>query len=299
MLLAARFREIGLTAEEARRTPPRHAALREDPAALALRLFRDRTALTAEEQVRVFAGAVVPTGLLHCRLDIVEDLYLFSDWPENRPDEVLPPGETTAILYRAAQSFCPAARILDLGCGSGTLALLLAARGGHATGTDINPRAIALAQLNAEVNGIAAVDFRTGSLFEPVTGERFDLIVSQPPYIPRPAGTPRHLFLHGGERGDELARQIVAALPEHLTPQGRALVFSDWSALDRIPAVPLRTRLFVSPPLTGESYAEVYGVHAPGVRQCLAVFDPGSGVTEQQMLPHQWPAIARYTTLIA
>ena len=315
MLLADRFREIGLTREESQRTPARHAALRDDPAALALRLFRDHQAITPAEQSKLFGGVEVPPPLLDCRLDFVEHLYLFSDWPGTGPNEVLPPGETTAILFRAAREAGPnAARetgptggTLDIGCGSGTLALLLA----PATGTDINPRAIELARLNAEVNGIDDVEFRLGSLYEPVASETFNRIVSQPPYIPQPADTPRHLFLHGGVRGDELAREIVAGLPSHLAPQGRAFIFSDWplregeSLRDRIPTT-LRTSLFRSPPLTLESYAQIYGADLQphlvslgitGIRQCLAIFESGSGVTEREVLPHQWSGSALHSSL--
>src|SRR5947209_3401108 len=110
MLLAARLREIGLTAEEMRRTTVRHATLREDSAALALRLFRDHTSLTAQECGRLFGDAKVPPLVLQCRVDTVENLYLFSDWPSEDGGTVLPPGETTAILYRAARSTCPRGR---------------------------------------------------------------------------------------------------------------------------------------------------------------------------------------------
>jgi SAM-dependent methyltransferase len=250
----------------------------------------------------LFADTCVPPPLLQCRLDLIENLYLFSDWPGADPNEVLPPGETTAILYRAARSACPAGRVLDLGCGSGTLALLLAPHVRHATGTDINPRAITLSRLNAEVNGIDNVEFRVGSLYQPIDSERFDLIVCQPPYVPRTAGQPQHLFLHGGERGDELAREIIAGLATHLTPPGRALIFSDWPLTagerlqDRIPTT-MKATLLASPPLTLEAYSSSYGDDLPGhfaslgvtgIRQCLAIFEHGEGVTMREVLPHQW-----------
>ena len=72
-------------------------------------------------------------------------------------------------------------------------------------GTDINPRAIALARANATLNGIGNVEFRAGNLYEPVQGDEFDLIVSQPPYYPALPGSEK-TFLHGGPRGDELSR---------------------------------------------------------------------------------------------
>jgi methylase of polypeptide subunit release factors len=309
VLPAARFREIGLTSEEVRRTPPRDAALRDDPAALALRLFRDRTPLTAGEQRSLFGDANIPNGVLGCRLDIVEDLYLFSDWPGSHGNEVLPPGETTAILFRAARSRVTAdMRVLDLACGSGTIALLLSRHVASCIGTDINPRAIELAWCNAEVNGIRNVDFRLGSLYEPVNSQRFDLVASQPPYVPLASGVAHHVFLHAGRRGDEVARAILHDLARHLTGRGCAMVFSDWPVgrdervPDRAQAPGLRMTCLTSPLLTVESYARAYGEELEqhfadlgirGVRQCLAICEPGEGISEQEVLPHEWSSVDR------
>lgn len=65
-------------------------------------------------------------------------------------------------------------------------------------GTDLNPRAIAMAKLNAAMNGVEDVSFRYGDLFSPVSGERFDLIVSQPPFLACADKDASVLFLHGG-----------------------------------------------------------------------------------------------------
>ena len=307
LLLSERFREIGWNAAESRRTPPRHAALRDDPAALALRLFRDGLSLSDSELSVLFGGAEVPLGLIvrgaaAYRTSFAEDLFLFSDWSSADPREVLPPGETSAILFRAARPLARGGRILDLCCGSGTLALLL----GNSIGTDLNEHAIMLANLNAAINGIRGVEFRQGSLFEPVAAERFDLIVCQPPFVPRAAGKAYHMFLHGGERGDELAREILERIPEYLAPYGSALMYSDWpltageALVDRIPHAGMRARLFASPPITVESYCQSYGweleehfsqMGIVGVRQCLAVLSHGCGVEEREVLPHEWREI--------
>ena len=105
------------------------------------------------------------------RLDFVEHLYLFSDWPSTAHDVVLAPGETAAILYRAARQLGHSGTSLDLGCGSGVLALLLAAQSDRVIATDLNPRAIELTELNAQLNGIVNVECRQGSLFDPVVDE--------------------------------------------------------------------------------------------------------------------------------
>ena len=287
--------------------PARHAALRDDPAALAIRLFRDGGRLTSDECAQLIGESeLVIDGRAGWRLEAIDGLYLFSEWPPYAND-VMPPGETTAILFRAARAICGAEDVvLDLGCGSGTLALLLSRYVARCVGTDVNGHAVALARKNAAVNGVQNVEFRAGSLWEAVGEERFDLVVSQPPYIPQPAGVARQVFLHGGHRGDELASAILAGMAEHLTPRGRGLVFSDWplergeDLRDRAAAPGLRARLFASPMLTLESYGGSYGgeliqhlgeMGIVGVRQCLSVCDAGSGVEEREVLPHEWAGL--------
>lgn len=257
-LLAARFRELGIDRSFIRRMtersddlrsplrPTREALLVDDPAAAALLLFFCGEALTSERAGLALGSALFnvarESGLLivdgdgsflcpfHVRL--VRDLYLFSDYlrisdSADDQDRVMGAGETTAILFQAA---CPrerVGRLLDLGCGAGTLALLLARDADHAVGTDLNPRAIEISRLNAALNGIGNVEFRVGSLYEPVAGETFDVIVSQPPYYPNSSGASL-TFLHGGTRGDELARAIVQGVPGRLSKSGSAYVFASW-----------------------------------------------------------------------
>ena len=78
------------------------------------------------------------------------------------------------------------ARALDVGTGNGVQALLAAGHSEHVVATDVNPRALAFTELNAALSGIDNVESRSGSLFEPVAGERFDLIVCNPPFVVSP-----------------------------------------------------------------------------------------------------------------
>ncbi len=245
------------------RTPlaaTRLALLMDDAAAVALRLFFCRQPVGSEAAAESLGcdllAAVRDCGLLvedeperlHSpfHLRIVRDLYLFSDYLGSEPDAVMGAGETTAILFQAGRPDRRVRRALDLGCGAGTLALLLAGDADEVTGTDVNQRAIALARLNASLNGKNNVEFRAGDVYAPVSGEVFDLILSQPPYYPNPAGAAQ-IFLHGGERGDEVARRVVAGIPEHLAPDGRAVVFTSWpearkeAASDSLRVVELKT----------------------------------------------------------
>ena len=104
----------------------------------------------------------------------------------------------------------PSDRVLDMGCGWGAVGIAAAksAECGHVILVDVNRRAAHLARRNLERNHIENAEVRIGSLFEPVDGERFDLIVSNPPYR---AGRP-------------LIQQLIAEAPPHLAPGGRLVV---------------------------------------------------------------------------
>jgi SAM-dependent methyltransferase len=176
------------------------------------------------------AGLLVETldGAIRCpfRLVPVEGLLVLGDEPSSGFDAVMGPGPTTLELASQLPRSCSGAA-LDVGCGAGTLALLLAARGAApVVGTDINPRATEMATFNARLNGVAA-EFRTGDLDAPVAGLRFLWIVSQPAYVLQPAATTAITFLHGGLRGDELAFRLLERIPTLLGIDGTALILFD------------------------------------------------------------------------
>ena len=106
-----------------------------------------------------------------------------------RPDYVL--GASPASLTLAEITMRGhAGRALDLGTGCGVQSYHLSRHADRVVATDLNPRALRLARLGAALSGMD-VDFREGSLYEPVVGERFDLIVSNPPYVMSPLGGQR------------------------------------------------------------------------------------------------------------
>jgi SAM-dependent methyltransferase len=122
------------------------------------------------------------------------------------------------------------ARALDLGTGCGIQALHLSRLAAHVVATDISERAIAIARFNAELNGIAGIEFRLGDLFEPVAGERFDLIVSNPPFVitPRASGIPSYEYRDGGMVGDSLVEAVICGCARHLAPGGIAQLLGNW-----------------------------------------------------------------------
>ena len=148
------------------------------------------------------------------------------------PAVLIPRPETEVLVEQSLERLKDkeAPRILDLGTGSGIVAISLALEKPRArvTAVDISPEALAVAQQNAE-NLNARIDFRQGSWFKPVDGETFDLIVSNPPYVA--LGDP-HLQLNGlpfepaialtdgvpDGAGLACIRAIVAGAPAHLVP---------------------------------------------------------------------------------
>ncbi len=112
-------------------------------------------------------------------------------------------------------------RVLDLCTGSGALALAAAKRATSVVAVDINPEAVRCARINALLNNFDdRVEVRHGDLFAPVNGERFDLILCNPPYY---EGTPKNTGQLAFYAGD-FAKRFADGLPDHLTPDGCALV---------------------------------------------------------------------------
>jgi release factor glutamine methyltransferase len=110
-------------------------------------------------------------------------------------------------------------RVLDLGSGSGACGIAAARRGCHVTAVDINPDAVRCTTINALLNAVA-VDVREGDLFGPVDGERFDVVLFNPPYY---RGIPRDAIDHAW-RSPDIVERFASTLASHLSPGGHALV---------------------------------------------------------------------------
>ena len=120
----------------------------------------------------------------------------------------------------------PVRRVLDLGTGSGVQALYAARHGAVVVATDVNARALHFTRLTAALSGLANIETRQGSLFEPVPGEAFDLVVSNPPFVISPGG--RFTYRDGGLPGDELCRSLVSGAGQHLEPGGYCQLLANW-----------------------------------------------------------------------
>jgi methylase of polypeptide subunit release factors len=160
---------------------------------------------------------------------IASDLGELSTGAPLREDHVLGIGGASTTLSGLMVDR-PVKLALDLGTGCGIQALHAARHAERVIATDISPRALAIAAFNAELNGVTNIEFREGSLFDPVAEERFDHIVSNPPFVitPRTEGVPEYEYRDGGMVGDALVATVIAGLRDHLTPTGVAQLLGNW-----------------------------------------------------------------------
>jgi precorrin-6B methylase 2 len=265
-----RLARIGERLDEPMRAPMRAWNARRLPEAAAVlaRLFVLHDPVTRDEAARplgplarwIAAGLIDETGAgitSRAHLAFAGGLLLFGDRTATG-DGVPALNGVTPLLARAA---IPRRRIdtaLDVGCGAGALALALAGVARRVIATDVNPRALAWTRFNARLNGVTHVEVRRSDLFDGVRGERFERIVSQPPFLARRPDAPGALFAHGGDRGDELALRLVADAPAHLTPEGRAVVLADWPVIEG-DAIEARVRTAV-----GDAPVRAFVLASPG-----------------------------------
>ncbi|WIB79307.1 methyltransferase [Curtobacterium sp. MCPF17_002] len=156
-------------------------------------------------------------------------------------EHVLGIGGATTTLS-GLQVPVPVRRVLDLGTGCGIQAMHARRFADEVVATDISRRALDIARFNAQLNDIDGIEFRYGSLFEPVAGERFDRIVSNPPFVitPRREGVPSYEYRDGGMVGDALVETVLRGLADHLEPGGTAQLLGNWEyhwgvdGLDRV-----------------------------------------------------------------
>lgn len=162
------------------------------------------------------------------RLDPVRGLVVACDHRRPGPspsDHVVYPGpasETLAALTVRAR----VESALDLCCGSGVQALLAARHSERVVATDLNERALRLAEISAELSGVDNVEWRAGDLFWPVGDERFGLVVANPPFVISPSSD--LTYRDGGRSGDEFSREVVFGCAERLEEGGFGHVLCSW-----------------------------------------------------------------------
>ena len=148
------------------------------------------------------------------------------------PELVLWPNPTSRLLSRFTIRR-PSGLTLDLGTGSGVLALAAAAHSEQVVATDLNRRAIGYAQFNARLNGIENIACLAGDGFSPVEDRRFDLIVTNPPFFITPSE--EYLFCDNPFELDQLCRRLVQEAPAHLNEGGYFQMLCEWAQLSGEP----------------------------------------------------------------
>lgn len=142
-----------------------------------------------------------------------------------RPDHVLGVGPASLTLADATVRR-PVGTALDLGTGCGVQALHLSGHAGRVTATDVLPRALDMARLTARLNGLDW-ELLEGDLLDPVAGRRFDLVVTNPPFIVGP-GDGGFTYRDSGLAGDEVCRRLVRGIPGLLAEDGWGQLLANW-----------------------------------------------------------------------
>ncbi|MFD5179536.1 methyltransferase [Nocardia sp. NPDC058379] len=140
-------------------------------------------------------------------------------------DHVLGVGHASLSLLRATPTE-PVGTLLDLGTGCGVQAVHAASYAGRVTATDVNARALWLAQATAALNELD-IELREGSWFEPVAGRKFDQIVANPPFVVGPARI-EHTYRDSGLALDGASELVIGQAPGLLAPGGTAAMLAAW-----------------------------------------------------------------------
>lgn len=168
-------------------------------------------------------------------------LLVFSDRSPDRdlsglpPDYVLPVNNASQLLADLTIRV-PGGLAVEMGCGQGYLAALAAGPAGDAArvvGTDINPRALAMARATAAINGRESIEIRPGNLLEPLADLRgqVDTFFSNPPFVFGTVDAP--VAISGGSgQGDGLFEHLVREVPGLLKHGGWATLVGAWLATD-------------------------------------------------------------------
>jgi hypothetical protein len=198
--------------------------------------------LAAKADLRPYGWDANEDGSGGAELWVASDLAAHQQEGVLRHDHVLGIGQASTTLVQTTFRR-HTERALDLGTGCGIQAFHLLHHCEHVTATDISERALAYARFNILLNAQALsvdparledrVSLRLGSLLEPVAGEEFGLVVSNPPFVITPRSdredtSGQFTYRDGGLPGDGIVAALVAGLPSVLAPGGTAQMLGNW-----------------------------------------------------------------------
>lgn len=235
-------------------------------ASLPLLLYKTRQPTALNALVRLFlagasletsaAGEVLPQlfldmclhtgvfeqshGRIHASITIVpiDGLLFASDafrkvGSDTAGEFVLPASTLASLFLRRLAMRDPVESTLDLGCGCGVHSLLAARHSKHVIATDISQSAIAYTEFNALLNSVDNVRCHRGSLFDPVAGQTFDRIISNPPFVIGPSS--QFTYRDNPLELDDFCRQLVQEAPSYLNEGGCLQMLCEWVETDAQP----------------------------------------------------------------
>lgn len=181
---------------------------------------------------------------------VTADLTSFQRPGPLRHDYVLGIGGASLTLAQITERR-PVDRALDIGTGCGVQVFHLLSHAEHVVATDLSERALAFTRFNLVLNAPTLgldpedlgqrVDLRHGSLLDPVKGEQFDLVVTNPPFVitPRTAGeadSDRYTYRDGGRPGDRLVAELIGSLHTVMAPGATVHLLANWEITASDPA---------------------------------------------------------------
>lgn len=161
------------------------------------------------------------------------------------PEEVYYPAEDSFLLADVIEDAdIKGKKVIDVGCGSGFLSILCALRGADVAAVDISEEAVETSRLNAATNGVK-IDAKLSDLFEKING-KYDVIIFNPPYLPKEEGEEGHATYTGGATGREVIERFILHCREHLNEGGRIfLLASSLTDMNKVIALLNNNGLFV------------------------------------------------------
>ena len=168
-------------------------------------------------------------GALRRQVAVVphDDVLIASDDPHGAVGaSYVPEVSRSSVTLASLTVRKPVERALDIGTGNGIQSVLASRHADSVVATDVNARALAFAQFNCALNGVDNVELRLGSFLEPVAGERFGLVVANPPFAISPD---RELvFRDSGLGRDRVSEELALSLPSVLEPDGFGSMTAGW-----------------------------------------------------------------------